>query len=27
VRVVILQYLLQAPVAEAFTYRGIREPR
>jgi hypothetical protein len=27
VRVVILQYLFQAPVAEAFTYRGMREPR
>ena len=27
VRVVILQYLFQAPVAEAFTYRGIGEPR
>jgi hypothetical protein len=27
VRVVILQYLFQAPVAEAFTYRGVREPR
>jgi hypothetical protein len=27
VRVVILQYLFQAPVAEAFTDRGIREPR
>ena len=27
VRVVILQYLFQAPVVEAFTYRGIREPR
>jgi hypothetical protein len=27
VRVVILRYLLQAPVAEAFSYRGTREPR
>jgi hypothetical protein len=27
VRVMILQYLFQAPVAEAFTYRGIRESR
>jgi hypothetical protein len=27
VRVVILQYLFQAPVAEAFTYHGVRGPR